>query len=90
MIPKAARETALAHAFINFLHDPDVAAENIRLPLLPVPEPRRLREARRRRSATNPAIFLDPEVQAKSEVIRDLGADNAKYVKVWDEIKAAK
>jgi hypothetical protein len=29
-------------------------------------------------------------VRAKSEVIRDLAKDNAKYVKVWDEIKAAR
>ena len=29
-------------------------------------------------------------MQAKCEVIRDLGADNAKYTKVWDEIKAAR
>ncbi len=38
----------------------------------------------------NPAIFLDEAVRAKSEIIRDLGEDNAKYVKVWDEIKAAR
>ena len=38
----------------------------------------------------NPAIFLDEAVRAKSEIVRDLGADNAKYVKVWDEIKAAR
>ena len=37
----------------------------------------------------NPAIFLPPEIQAKSEVIDDLGEDNVKYTKVWDEIKAA-
>ena len=38
---------------------------------------------------TNPAVFLDPEVRAKSEVILDLGDDNAKYTRVWDQIKAA-
>jgi hypothetical protein len=37
----------------------------------------------------NPAIFLSPEIRAKSEVITDLGAENAKYTKVWDQIKAA-
>ena len=45
VIPKTAKEVALAHAFIDFLHDPDVAAENTRLPVVPVPEPRGLREA---------------------------------------------
>jgi spermidine/putrescine-binding protein len=29
IIPRNAKEAKLAHAFINFLHDPAVAAENI-------------------------------------------------------------
>ena len=89
MIPKSAKEIALAHAFINFLHDPDVAAENSNfisylcpnLPSYAKLEPE-IRD--------NPAVFMDAAVRAKSEVIRDLGEDNAKYVKVWDEIKAAR
>jgi spermidine/putrescine transport system substrate-binding protein len=89
VIPKTAKQAALAHAFINFLHDPDVAAENTVFLSYLCPNaaayaklPREVRE--------NPAIFVDAAVAAKSEVIRDLGADNAKYVKVWDEIKAAR
>ena len=35
----------------------------------------------------NPAVFLAPEVKAKCEVIDDLGADTAKYTKIWDQIK---
>ena len=38
--------------------------------------------------ATNPASSC-PAIRAKCEVIGDLGEDNAKYTKVWDEIKAA-
>jgi hypothetical protein len=34
-------------------------------------------------------VKLDPAVQAKCEVIRDLGPDNAKYTRIWDQIKAA-
>jgi len=88
VIPKGAREVDLAHAFINFLHDPKVAAQNSEFigylcpnaasyPLLP-------EEFR-----TDPAVFLDPEVAARSEVILDLGDDNRKYTRIWDEIKAA-
>ena len=88
-IPKAAKAVALAHAFINFLHDPAVAAENTDfIPYLcPNRTPTRCcpRPSRTTRPSSWPA-----EIQAKSEVIDDLGADNAKYVKVWDEIKAAK
>jgi spermidine/putrescine transport system substrate-binding protein len=89
VIPKAARERALAHAFINFLHDPDVAAENTAFLSYLCPN----RAAYDRLSPeirNNPAIFLDAAVRARSEVVRDLGADNAKYVRVWDEIKAAR
>ena len=89
VIPKAAIEVRLAHAFINFLHDPDVAAENTNVIsyLCPnVPAYQKLSPKIR----DNPAIFMDPAIRAKSEVIRDLGVDNAKYVMVWDEIKAAK
>jgi spermidine/putrescine transport system substrate-binding protein len=88
VIPKAARETALAHAWIDFLHDPDVAAENTCFLSYLCPN-RAAYEKLGDEIRKNPAIFLDPKIRAKSEVIRDLGPDNAKYVKVWDEIKAA-
>jgi spermidine/putrescine transport system substrate-binding protein len=89
VIPAGAREPGLAHAFIDFLHDPAVAAENTAAiwylcpnkdsyPLLP--------EAIR----NDPAIFIDPKVRAKSEVIADIGAANALYVKVWDRLKSAR
>jgi len=88
VIPKAAREVDLAHAFINFLQDPKRAAANSEFigylcpnsasyPLLP-------EEFR-----SNPAVFLDPAVKARSEVILDLGDDNVKYTRIWDQIKAA-
>jgi hypothetical protein len=37
---------------------------------------------------TTPFLLRSPELQAKSEAINDLGSDNAKYTKVWDQIKA--
>ena len=88
VIPKDAVDVELAHAFINFLCDPKVAAENTEFisylapnkdcyPLLPA-------EIR-----NNPAVFVPAEIKARSEVIDDLGADNAKYTKVWDQVKAA-
>jgi spermidine/putrescine transport system substrate-binding protein len=89
VIPADAREPALAHAFIDFLHDPAVAAENTvaifylcpnkdSYPLLPA----EIRD--------NPGIFIRPEIRAKSEVIADIGAANALYVKVWDRLKSAR
>ena len=89
VIPADAREPVLAHAFIDFLHDPAVAAENTvaiyylcpnkdSYPLLPA----EIRD--------NPGIFVRPEIRAKSEVIADIGAANALYVAVWDRLKAAR
>ena len=88
VILKDSKAAALAHRFINFLHDPAVAAENSLAISYLCPNmaayaklPASFRD--------NPAVKLDPAVQAKCEVIRDLGADNAKYTRVWDQIKAA-
>jgi spermidine/putrescine transport system substrate-binding protein len=88
VITKRSRQAALAHAFINFLHDPAVAAENTDFiyylcpnkdayPLL-APEIR-----------TNPGIFVKPEIMARSEIIANLKEANALYIKVWDRVKAA-
>jgi spermidine/putrescine transport system substrate-binding protein len=88
VIPKDARQSKLAHAFVNFLHDPHVAAENSNFISYLCPNApsyafldKELKD--------NPAIFLPPELKAKCEVIADLGADNAKYTRAWDQIKAA-
>jgi spermidine/putrescine transport system substrate-binding protein len=89
VIPTDAREPGLAHAFIDFLHEPAVAAENTEFiwylcpnkdsyPLLPAA----IRD--------DPGIFLEPGIRAKSEMIADIGAANALYVKVWDRLKSAR
>lgn len=89
VVPADAREPELAHAFIDFLHDPAVAAENTEFiwylcpnkdsyPLLPAA----IRD--------DPGIFLSPELRAKSEMIADIGAANALYVAVWDRLKSSR
>jgi spermidine/putrescine transport system substrate-binding protein len=87
VIPKGAKALQLAHAWIQFFHDPQVAAENSEYVqyLCPNLAAYPLLSAE---FMSNPAIFMDTDTRAKSEVIRDLGPDNAKYVKIWDEIKA--
>jgi spermidine/putrescine transport system substrate-binding protein len=89
VIPEGAPQAGLAHAFINFLHDPAVAAENTTF--LKYLCPNRdayplLGEDLRK----NPGVFMDPEVRARSEIIAELGAANALYIETWDEIKAAR
>ena len=89
VIPKSAKQTALAHAFINFVLDPDIAAENMEWMGYYCPN----KPARAKLSAEflkNPAITIPAEIQAKCEVIQDLGPDLAKYSKVWDAVKVAR
>lgn len=88
VIPKTAKEVALAHAFINFLYDPDNACKNIQYICAPMPNTQgiaKLPEEYR----SNPAILPPVEILSKAEVLKDLGAANALYSKIWDTIKAA-
>lgn len=89
VIPKTAKNMDLAYKFINFLHDPQVAAENTEFIkyLCPNKKSYDLLPAEIR---GNQAIFLRPEIREKCEIINDLGENNSKYVKVWDRIKATK
>jgi spermidine/putrescine transport system substrate-binding protein len=88
VMPKGAEDIDLAHAFINFLHRPEVAAENTdyvyflcpNLTAYPLMDQELLED---------PSINLAPEILAKSEVIEDLGEANALYTRIWDEVKAA-
>jgi spermidine/putrescine transport system substrate-binding protein len=88
VILKGAKAVDLAHAYINFMHDPEVAAQNSEFISYLCPNVGGYAKLPAE-FLSNPAVKLDPAVQAKCEVIRDLGSDNAKYTRVWDQIKAA-
>lgn len=88
VIPKNAKNPDLAHAWINFLCDPEIAARNTNFMKFLCPNlgsygklSPELRD--------NPALFPPPDVLARAEYIDELGKDLDKYNKVWDEIKAA-
>lgn len=88
VIPKDAKEVELAYAYINFLHDPQHAAENSDFITYVCPNkdayPKMSEELR-----NDPTLFLPPEVSAKCEVIQNVGDALALYTKAWDQIKAA-
>ena len=89
VIPTDAPNAALAHAFVNFLQEPQVAAENTSFTSYLCPNRASyalLPEAAR----SDPVLFPPPEVRAKGEIIADLGEANKLYTRIWDEIKAAK
>lgn len=87
VIPVGAPQPELAHKMINFILEPQSAAELTEFiyflcPNLPsyellAPETR-----------ADPILFPPAEVVAKLETLADLGEDNVKYTKLWDEIKA--
>lgn len=88
VILKNAPAPDLAYAWINFMHEPDVAALNTDFVWYLAPNIAAY-ELMSEEIRNEPSVFLSAEIVAKSESIRDLGEDNAKYVKIWDEIKSA-
>lgn len=88
VIPRGAQQVELAHRYINFMHDPEVAAENTEFITYLCPNRAsyaRLSEDLR----NNTTLFLPAEVRVKCEIIADLGTNNVKYTRTWDQIKAA-
>jgi spermidine/putrescine-binding protein len=86
-IPVDARHPALAHQFLDFAMEPEIAAEICRTmkysspnrsawPLLP--------EALRR----NPAIFPPADVLERLEMVRDPGEATVLYDRLWTEVKS--
>jgi spermidine/putrescine transport system permease protein len=88
VIPTSAPHPALAHAFIDFTLEAEIAAEICRtmrystpnraaLPLLP-PEIR-----------GNRAIFPPDDVLQRLELIQDIGETTVLYDRLWTEVKAS-
>ena len=88
VIPRNARQVELAHRLINFLHDPEIAAKNTTFIRYLCPN-KAAYDLLSPDVKANPAIFPPAGIRARSEVIRDLGPDNAKYDRLWDQIKSA-
>lgn len=88
VILKDAPDPDLARKFIDFLHRPEVAAQNTEFISYLCPNAASY-QLLSQETRDNPTLFPPAEVRQRAEVIDDLGADNAKYTKVWDEIKAS-
>ena len=87
-IVKTAKDPLLAHAFLNYLLDPEVAAQNIEFTnyrcvnsgarkLLP----EELRDS--------PILYPELTGAVRFECLFPVGSARSAYVKAWDEIKAA-
>ncbi len=89
VIAKDSPSAELAHAFINYMLQPEVARKNMESIRYYMPNPEALK-------LLNPALLECPafavsdEIMAKCEVVRDLGPDNTKYLAVWERVKAGR
>jgi spermidine/putrescine transport system substrate-binding protein len=87
-IPAKAAQVELAHQFINFVTDPQNCAENMQAIAFRAPNsgayPLLSEDFR-----GSDALFPDPEIFARCELIDDLGDGLALWSKTWDEVKAA-
>jgi len=86
VILKKAKNKELAYAFIDFLHEPAHAARNTAFVFYLCPN-RASYEHLAEDLRGNSALFVPEEILLKSEIIRDLGEDNKKYIKAWAEIR---
>lgn len=86
-IPKDAKEVDLAHAFINFLTDPGVAANNMEW--IGYRAPNKTSYSRLSEDFHgNAVLFPPPELFAKCEPIDDLADKLGLWTAEWDKVKA--
>lgn len=86
VIPAGAPNRELAYKFIDYVTNPKNAAKNMEFTCYSAPIP----EAKKYISEENqnhPGMIMPVELYKKGEIIEDLGDDNSKYIKIWDEIK---
>ena len=88
-IPAGAPHPALAHAFLDFAMEAEVAAEICRSMRYTTPNraamallPPGVRD--------DPAIFPPPDVLARVELLRDIGPATVLYDRLWTEVKTAR
>ncbi|MDR0362199.1 MAG: spermidine/putrescine ABC transporter substrate-binding protein [Planctomycetota bacterium] len=87
VILNGAGNPGLAHEFINYILDPEIALRNMEGIFYYMPNPAAVAMLDPELSES-PAFAVSDEVLARCEVIRDLGEDNALYVRIWDMVKA--
>lgn len=89
VIPSSAVEIDLAYNLINFLLRPDICAKNMTFICYLAPNPGAVKlmpESFR----SNKAIFPGSDIMSRCEVMRDLGSNNEKYIKIWNMINPKK
>lgn len=86
VIPQNARSPELAHAFIDFLHRPEIAAKNIEFTWFYCPN-KPAYDLVSEEIRNNPLVFIPEDKLLQGEVIADLGKDLPRYSRIWDQIR---
>jgi spermidine/putrescine-binding protein len=89
VVPNGAPHPELAHAFLDYVMEPEVAAEICATMRYSTPNRAALAllPAHVRR---NPATFPPPDALARAELILDIGEATVLYDRLWTEVKAAR
>lgn len=87
-IPAGADNVELAEKFINFLHDPVIAARNIEFNSYLCPNWASYNHLSEE-VLQNPIVIIPRETMAKGEQIQDIREHLAKYTAAWDRVKSA-
>lgn len=87
-IPTGADNVELAEKFMNFLHDPVIAARNIEFNSYLCPNWASYRHLSEE-VLQNPIVIIPKDLLKKGEQIQDIGEHLAKYTAAWDRVKAA-
>lgn len=88
VIPKSAKHTDLAYEFINFMLDPDIAAETTNATGYATANANAKAKIKPE-LANDPAVFPSADIVARCETIQDLGEMTPKWDEAWTEIKAS-
>ena len=87
VIPAGAPHPELAHAFIDFTLEAEIAAEICATMRYSTPNAAAVRLLPAALRA-NPAIFPPPDVLARAELIEDVGEATVLYDRLWTEVKS--
>lgn len=86
-IPKSSKNVDLAYSFINFMLDPEVAADTANVTGYATAN-RTAREKIKPELVNDPAVYPPDEVLRNCQPIKDLGDKTPLYDAAWTEVKA--
>lgn len=87
VVSAKSKEPELAHQFIDFMCRPENALRNIEATQYIVPVPAAIEQIPEELKTLPGFVVTEEEIQAAKQ-IRDLGKDNEKYTKIWNEVRA--